>query len=131
MPDYGQFCTVARGAEVFGEMWTPLVIRELLCGSRRFNEIRRGVPRMSQTLADKAPAQARDWASSSASDMKAVGSTKSRRPAKNSSNRRRTRALGRALDWQSPSAEPARCRIPDVGHPPLLPHGRLSRRAGT
>ena len=50
MPDYGQFCTVARGAEIFGEFWTPLVIRELLCGSRRFNDIRRGVPRMSQTL---------------------------------------------------------------------------------
>jgi DNA-binding HxlR family transcriptional regulator len=53
MPDYGQFCTVARGAEVLGELWTPLVIRELLCGSRRFNEIRRGVPRMSQTLLTK------------------------------------------------------------------------------
>jgi DNA-binding HxlR family transcriptional regulator len=53
MPHYGQFCTVARGAEVFGERWTPLVIRELLCGSRRFNDIRRGVPRMSQTLLAK------------------------------------------------------------------------------
>ena len=50
MPDYGQFCTVARGAEVFGERWTPLVVRELLCGSTRFNDIRRGVPRMSATL---------------------------------------------------------------------------------
>ena len=50
MIDYGQFCTVARGAEVLGELWTPLVVRELLCGSRRFNEIRRGVPRMSATL---------------------------------------------------------------------------------
>ena len=50
MVDYGQFCTVARGAEVFGELWTPLVVRELLCGSRRFNDIRRGVPRMSATL---------------------------------------------------------------------------------
>lgn len=50
MPDYGQFCTVARGAEIFGELWTPLVVRELLCGSRRFNDIRRGVPRMSPTL---------------------------------------------------------------------------------
>jgi len=48
--DYMQFCTVARGAEVLGEMWTPLVVRELLCGSCRFNEIHRGVPRMSATL---------------------------------------------------------------------------------
>jgi DNA-binding HxlR family transcriptional regulator len=50
MIDYGQFCTVARGAEVLGELWTPLVVRELLCGSKRFNEIHRGVPKMSATL---------------------------------------------------------------------------------
>ena len=50
MPGYGQFCTVARGAEIFGERWTPLVIRELMCGSTRFNDIRRGLPRMSATL---------------------------------------------------------------------------------
>lgn len=50
MIDYGQFCTVARGAEIFGERWTPLVVRELLCGSTRFNDIHRGVPRMSTTL---------------------------------------------------------------------------------
>jgi DNA-binding HxlR family transcriptional regulator len=50
MRDYGQFCTVARASEVFGERWTPLVVREILCGSQRFNDIRRGVPRMSATL---------------------------------------------------------------------------------
>jgi DNA-binding HxlR family transcriptional regulator len=50
MIDYLQFCTVARGAEVLGELWTPLVVRELLCGSCRFNDIHRGVPRMSATL---------------------------------------------------------------------------------
>lgn len=50
MIDYGQFCTVARGAEVLGELWTPLVVRELLCGSKRFNEIHRGVPKISATL---------------------------------------------------------------------------------
>jgi DNA-binding HxlR family transcriptional regulator len=53
MAEYGQFCTVARSAEVFGELWTPLVVRELLSGSQRFNDIRRGVPRMSQTLLAK------------------------------------------------------------------------------
>ena len=50
MAGYSQFCTVARGAEVLGERWTPLVVRELLCGSTRFNDLRRGVPRMSPTL---------------------------------------------------------------------------------
>ena len=47
---YGQFCTVARGAEVLCERWTPLIIRELLCGSKRFNDLHRGVPRMSTSL---------------------------------------------------------------------------------
>lgn len=46
----GQFCTVARGAEALCQQWTPLVVRELLCGSRRFNDIHRGVPRMSTSL---------------------------------------------------------------------------------
>ncbi|WP_332642251.1 winged helix-turn-helix transcriptional regulator [Aeromicrobium sp.] len=50
MIDYGQFCTVARGAEVLCDRWTPLVVRELLCGSTQFNDIRRGVPRMSPAL---------------------------------------------------------------------------------
>ena len=50
MIDYGQFCTVARGAEVLCERWTPLVVRELMCGSTHFNDIRRGVPRMSGSL---------------------------------------------------------------------------------
>lgn len=47
---YGQFCTVARAAQALCERWTPLVIRELLCGSRRFNDLHRGVPRMSTSL---------------------------------------------------------------------------------
>jgi len=51
--NYGQFCTVARGAEVLCDRWTPLVVREMLCGSTHFNEIRRGVPRMSPTLLAK------------------------------------------------------------------------------
>ena len=50
MEGYGQFCTVARAAEALCERWSPLVIRELLCGSRRFNDLHRGVPRMSTSL---------------------------------------------------------------------------------
>jgi len=46
----GQFCSIARCAEVLCERWTPLVVRELLCGSRRFNDLHRGVPRMSTSL---------------------------------------------------------------------------------
>lgn len=47
---YGQFCPIALAAEVFAERWTPLVIRELLCGSVRFNDLQRGLPRMSSSL---------------------------------------------------------------------------------
>src|SRR5215468_2520737 len=50
MKGYGQFCPVAKGAEVFAERWTPLVLRELLCGSTRFGDLHRGVPLMSRTL---------------------------------------------------------------------------------
>lgn len=47
---YGQFCPIALASEVLAERWTPLVVRELLCGSVRFNDIQRGVPRMSPAL---------------------------------------------------------------------------------
>jgi DNA-binding HxlR family transcriptional regulator len=47
---YGQFCPVAKGAELFAERWTPLIIRELVCGSRRFGEIRSGCPRIPRSL---------------------------------------------------------------------------------
>ena len=50
---YGQFCPVAMAAEVLCCRWTVLVIRELLCGTTRFNDLRRGVPRMSPTLLSK------------------------------------------------------------------------------
>jgi DNA-binding HxlR family transcriptional regulator len=50
MKGYGQFCPVSRAAEILAERWTPLVVRELLCGSTRFNDIQRGVPRMSPAL---------------------------------------------------------------------------------
>jgi DNA-binding HxlR family transcriptional regulator len=50
MSVYGQFCPVAMGAEVFAERWTPLIVRELLAGARRFSDIQRGVPRISRNL---------------------------------------------------------------------------------
>lgn len=50
---YGQFCPVSMASEVLCTRWTPLVLRELLCGSTRFNDIRRGVPKMSPTLLSK------------------------------------------------------------------------------
>ena len=50
MSGYGQFCPIAKAAQVLAERWTPLVLRELICGSTRFNDLRRGVPLMSSSL---------------------------------------------------------------------------------
>lgn len=50
---YRQFCPVAKAMELLDERWTLLVVRELIMGSQHFNELRRGVPRMSPTLLSK------------------------------------------------------------------------------
>lgn len=50
MKSYGQFCSVARALDLLGERWTLLIVRELLSGSRRFGDVRRGIPRISRTM---------------------------------------------------------------------------------
>lgn len=50
---YGQFCPVSMASEMLCSRWTTLVIRELLCGSTRFNELRRSLPKMSPALLSK------------------------------------------------------------------------------
>ena len=50
---YSQFCPVAMAAEIVCSRWTALVLRELIAGSTRFNDIKRGVPRMSPSLLSK------------------------------------------------------------------------------
>jgi len=47
---YRQFCPVAMAAEVLCTRWTMVLVRELVAGSSRFNDLRRGVPRMSPAL---------------------------------------------------------------------------------
>ncbi len=53
MSAYGQFCPVAKAMELLDERWTLLVVRELLQGSAHFNDLRRGVPKMSPALLSK------------------------------------------------------------------------------
>ena len=50
---YGQFCPVAMAAEIICSRWTALILREMLCGSTRFNDLRRGLPKMSPSLLSK------------------------------------------------------------------------------
>jgi len=47
---YGQYCPVARASEILADRWTPLIVRELLAGIHRFNELDRGLPGISRAL---------------------------------------------------------------------------------
>jgi len=49
-PGYKQFCPIAMAAELLCTRWTMVLLRELVAGSTRFNDLRRGVPKMSPTL---------------------------------------------------------------------------------
>jgi DNA-binding HxlR family transcriptional regulator len=50
MQKYKQYCPVARASEILAERWTPLIVRELIAGSHRFNEIERALPGISRSL---------------------------------------------------------------------------------
>lgn len=49
----GQFCPIAKATEILGEKWTILIVRELIMGGRRFNELQRGMNLISPTLLSK------------------------------------------------------------------------------
>jgi DNA-binding HxlR family transcriptional regulator len=53
MKGYGQYCPIAQASEIVTERWTLLVLRELMVRGTRFNDIHRGVPRMSPSLLSK------------------------------------------------------------------------------
>jgi DNA-binding HxlR family transcriptional regulator len=48
--DYGQYCPVSLGSEVLADRWTPLILREMVLGSTRFNDIARALPGISRSL---------------------------------------------------------------------------------
>ena len=50
---YGQYCPIARAVDVLGDRWTLLIVRDMLCGMSRFNDIARGNPRLSRSLLAK------------------------------------------------------------------------------
>lgn len=50
MREYGQYCPVSLGSEVLADRWTPLILREMVLGSTRFNDIERGLPGISRSL---------------------------------------------------------------------------------
>lgn len=50
MNPYGQFCPLAQASQLLCERWTLIVVRELIAGSTRFNQLKKGVPLMSPTM---------------------------------------------------------------------------------
>ncbi|WP_166821868.1 winged helix-turn-helix transcriptional regulator [Brevibacterium limosum] len=50
MKSYGQYCGLARAAEVLGERWSLIILRDLLVGAKRFNELRQGIPGIPSNL---------------------------------------------------------------------------------
>jgi DNA-binding HxlR family transcriptional regulator len=50
MRTYGQYCPIARGAEIFAERWTPIIIRNLHVGCDSFSKILEGAPGLSRTM---------------------------------------------------------------------------------
>jgi len=50
MRSYGQYCPVAKATEVLGDRWTLLIVSEMTVGAHRFNDIARGLPRISRSL---------------------------------------------------------------------------------
>ena len=117
---YGQFCPVAMAAEIMCSRWTALVLRELLCGTTRFNDFRRGVPRMSPTLLSK---RLKSWRRPGLSPpsrwsgrRRRIQADKSRRGSAPGGHvaRRLGPALGRILSVPQESRSVAA----DVGHAP-------------
>lgn len=47
---YGQYCPVAKAAEIFADRWTPLIVHEFVRGTRHFNALYRGLPGISRSL---------------------------------------------------------------------------------
>lgn len=50
---YGQYCPISRALDVIGERWSLLIVRDLICGTTRFNDLARGLPGLSRTLLAK------------------------------------------------------------------------------
>ena len=126
MAGYSQFCPIAKAMELLDERWTVLVIRELLAGSIHFNELRRGVPKMSPTLALQAPADFDPRRDSAAQrDRRAHRLHRDRMWARVEGSDRSIGDMEHQMDGRPRRARPRPERA-DVGYPS---HHRLARLA--
>lgn len=60
MKKYGQYCPIVQAMEVLGDRWTILIVRDMLCGTFRFNDLCRGLPNISRSLLSKRLRQLED-----------------------------------------------------------------------
>ncbi|RHW97486.1 hypothetical protein B6236_05460 [Mycobacterium tuberculosis] len=82
MQPYGQYCPVARAAELLGDRWTLLIVRELLFGPLRFTEIERACPASPARCWPSGYADFSTTASSKRSPNTRAGAIGSRWPAR-------------------------------------------------
>jgi DNA-binding HxlR family transcriptional regulator len=59
--EFGQFCPIAKATEIIGEKWMILILREVLMGSTRFNELQRGLSMISPAVLSKRLSSAVDY----------------------------------------------------------------------
>jgi DNA-binding HxlR family transcriptional regulator/putative sterol carrier protein len=50
---YGQYCPISRALDVLGERWSLLILRDMIVGATRFNDLARGLPGLSRSLLAK------------------------------------------------------------------------------
>lgn len=75
MKGYGQFCPVAKAAEVLAQRWTPLILRELCSGAKGFNELMQGMPLISRSVLSQRLSGLREAGVITAARRRGAGST--------------------------------------------------------
>ena len=127
---YGQYCPIARGAEIFAERWTPLIIRNLHLGCGTFSEILEGAPGsprtlLSQRLKHRAAGHRRVGSQARRAGPLLRAHTRGSRPVRGLHVARR---VGRPLARDRPSTSTLRGPVVDVqGAPPGPSPARASR----
>ena len=124
--DYGQYCPVALGSEVLADRWTPLILREMVLGSTRFNDIERGLPGISRTPAGPAaaPPRAQGRPRTASGPARAAAASTTSPTAGQGPRAASSWPLGEwAVRWMLAEPEPSEV---DPGHPHLVdaPPGR-------
>lgn len=52
-PTYGQYCPISHALDILGERWSLMILRDMLVGTTRFNDLARGLPGLSRSLLTK------------------------------------------------------------------------------